>query len=109
MAGIAYLLVGIASVISFISVYYYQLPTHHCPFDLVQSGYNFIGYPLYLTLFGAVFCSMVPFLLGYGSLKVLLPGRERRWLKAALVFLLGLLMIVSWPLVAGPFTMKPFM
>jgi len=113
LASIIYLLVGIASVISFISVYYYQLPTHHCPFDLVQSGYNFIGYPLYLTLFGAVFCSMVPFLLGwlgrYGNLKRLLPGRERRWLVAALLFLCGLLVLVSWPLVIGPFTMKPFM
>jgi hypothetical protein len=113
LAALAYLLVGIASVISFISVYYYQLPTHHCPFDLVQSGYNYIGYPLYLTLFGTVFCALVPFLLGtlkhFGSLGKVLPGRERRWLLAALLFLLGLLLIVSWPLVTGPFTMKPFM
>jgi hypothetical protein len=113
VAGGGCLVVGLASVISFISVYYYQLPTHHCPFDLAQAGYNFIGYPLYLTLFGAVFCALVPFLLGwlghYGSLATVLPGRERNWLIAALVFLLGLLMIVSWPLVFGAFTMQPFM
>ena len=113
LSAVAYLLVGIASVISFVSVYYYQLPTHHCPFDLVQAGYNFIGYPIYLTLFGTVFCSLVPFLLGwlrrYGSLRELLPGRERGWLIAAVICLLLLVGLVSWPLVVGPFTMKPYL
>lgn len=113
LAGVAYLLVGLTSVISFISVYYYQLPTHHCPFDLFQSGYRFIGYPLYLGLFGAVFGSLVPALLGglrhFGSLGRVLAGRERIWLVAALVCLALLLGLVSWPLLVGPFTMKPFM
>ncbi|RJQ80842.1 MAG: hypothetical protein C4519_09405 [Desulfobacteraceae bacterium] len=45
------LLFGIAAVIGVISVYYYELPTHHCPFCLLQSDYGFIGYPLYLSLF----------------------------------------------------------
>ena len=44
---------SIAAVIAVISVYYYELPTHHCPFCLLQSEYHFIGYPLYLALFTA--------------------------------------------------------
>jgi hypothetical protein len=43
--------VTIAAVLSFISVYYYELPTHHCPFCLLQVDYNYIGYPLYAALF----------------------------------------------------------
>ncbi len=43
---------GLAAVIAFVSVHYYELPTHHCPFCLLQSDYHFIGYPLYLSLFG---------------------------------------------------------
>jgi len=39
---------ALAAIISFISVYYYRLPSHHCPFDLLQGHYDFIGYPLYL-------------------------------------------------------------
>jgi len=42
-----------AAVISFISLYFYELPTHHCPFDLLQREYLYIGYPLYLSLFAA--------------------------------------------------------
>ena len=43
----------IAAVIAVISVYYYQLPTHHCPFCLLQREYHYIGYPLYLALLTA--------------------------------------------------------
>lgn len=40
-------LTTIAAVISFISPYLYQLPSHHCPFCLLQREYHYIGYPLY--------------------------------------------------------------
>ena len=45
------LVVGISAVVGVISVYYYELPTHHCPFCLLQGEYHYIGYPLYLALF----------------------------------------------------------
>jgi len=40
------------AILSFISVYFYELPTHHCPFCILQKEYGYVGYPLYLTLFG---------------------------------------------------------
>lgn len=48
--SLALFAVALVSVISFISIYVYQLPTHHCPFCLLQGGYGYIGYPLYLLL-----------------------------------------------------------
>ncbi len=42
---------GIIMVIAFISPYYYDLPTHHCPFDILQPEYRYIGYFLYAVLF----------------------------------------------------------
>jgi hypothetical protein len=45
--------VSIASILSFISVYIYELPTHRCPFCLLQAEYGYIGYPLYASLLGA--------------------------------------------------------
>ncbi|MCC6345873.1 MAG: hypothetical protein IT388_01650, partial [Nitrospirales bacterium] len=48
-AGAAFF-VAIVSLISFISLYFYEMPTHHCPFDILQEEYGFIGYPLYLSL-----------------------------------------------------------
>lgn len=43
-------LISIASFISFISIYFYELPTHHCPFCILQKEYGYIGYFLYLLL-----------------------------------------------------------
>jgi hypothetical protein len=47
----AAMVMGLLAVISVISVYYYELPTHHCPFCLLQKEYHYIGYPLYFSLF----------------------------------------------------------
>ena len=33
---------------------------------------------------------------------------ERRWLNAGLVFLTGLLILVSWPLLFGSFTLQAY-
>lgn len=104
--------VALASVVAFISIYYYQLPSHHCPFDLLQGHYHFIGYPLYLCLFGALLCGLVPQLLALlrplPAFAGLLDATELRWLTAGLLLLLGLLALVSWPLLFGEFTMKAY-
>jgi hypothetical protein len=47
-AGLFFLL-SLAATISFISLYIYELPTHHCPFDMLQKSSNFVGYPIYLS------------------------------------------------------------
>lgn len=105
--------VALAAVVSFISVYYYRLPSHHCPFDLLQGRYHFIGYPLYVFLFGALLCGLVPQLLALlrplPPLAGLLATVERRWLTAGLLLLLGLLALAGWPLLFGEFTMKAYM
>ena len=51
-------MVSLAAMVSFISPYVYEMPSHHCPFDVLQSGYHWIGYPLYLLLGGGT--PMVP-------------------------------------------------
>ena len=45
--------VSLIALLSFICVYYYQLPTHHCPFCILQKEYYYIGYLLYTSLFGS--------------------------------------------------------
>lgn len=45
------MVLSIAAIISFISPYFYELPTHHCPFCILQREYYYIGYPLYLCMF----------------------------------------------------------
>ena len=113
LAAVGFGVIALASVVSFISVYYYRLPNHHCPFDLLQGHYHFIGYPLYFCLFGALLCGLVPQLL---ALMRPLPGyagrlvaADRRWLDAGLYLLAGLLVLVSWPLLFGEFTLKAYL
>ena len=48
-----YLVVSLTAILSFISPYFYELPTHHCPFCILQGEYGYIGYPLYGALFGS--------------------------------------------------------
>ncbi len=42
---------AILAVISFISLYVYEHPHHHCPFCMLQEEYGFVGYGLYIPLF----------------------------------------------------------
>jgi hypothetical protein len=52
VSGILTFLISIVALISFLCLYFYQLPTHHCPFCILQKEYAFVGYPLYLALLG---------------------------------------------------------
>ncbi len=68
--------VSVAALISFISLYFYELPTHHCPFDILQSEYGYVGYPLYVSLLGGAVAGM-----GVG---LLMPFRQIRSLEAVI-------------------------
>lgn len=47
-------IVSVAALVTFISTYVYELPTHHCPFCILQKEYHYIGYPIYLSLLTGV-------------------------------------------------------
>jgi hypothetical protein len=89
---------ALVSVISFISLYIYELPTHHCPFDILQAEYGFVGYPMYATLAAATLAglgvgALMPF-RKIGSLRVLLPDTQRMLsLVATILFFLFSLVV----------------
>jgi hypothetical protein len=68
--------VALAAVIGFLSPYVYELPTHHCPFCLLQREYGFVGYPLYAALLGGGVAGM--------SVGVTMPFRARPSLAGTL-------------------------
>jgi hypothetical protein len=102
-AAASFLLMAIAAVISFVSIYIYELPTHHCPFDMVQPEYGFIGYPLYLCLFSGVFFGLLPGIFQpakkRANLAAPLARTERKWLLSALIFTLLFLLLVTWQVI----------
>jgi hypothetical protein len=73
-------LISLASILSFIAPYVYELPTHHCPFCLLQKEYGYVGYLLYVTLLcGAVSGMGVGVLMPFrktASLADALPGMQ---------------------------------
>lgn len=88
-ASLLTFLVSIASLISFISIYIYELPTHHCPFCILQKEYHYLGYPLYLTLLGGTLTGLgvgilTPF-RAVTSLKESLPAIQKRLALLSLI------------------------
>ena len=93
------LLVSVVSIFSFISLYIYELPTHACPFCLLQKEYHFIGYPLYLTLLGGAITGigagvLTPF-RKIKSLSSVLPAIQRKLILTAVTLFLIFTIIVT--------------
>ena len=74
--------VSVAYLISFISPYFYELPTHRCPFCILQREYHYVGYALYITLLvGVVGGTAVGILKPYHkfeSLQTIVPSIKKR-------------------------------
>ncbi|OGD23023.1 MAG: hypothetical protein A2W03_04600 [Candidatus Aminicenantes bacterium RBG_16_63_16] len=86
------LIVSLLAILSFISIYFYELPSHHCPFCILQKEYGFLGYPIYLAVLGGGICG-----LGVGvlnpfrkvtSLAAVMPSLQRKLALAAVISLL---------------------
>ena len=90
LSGCAFI-VSLVSLVSFICLYIYEMPSHHCPFCILQKEYHYIGYPLYASLLlGAVTGMGVGVLIPFRkipSLAATLPGFQRR---------LALTSLISW-------------
>jgi ABC-type xylose transport system permease subunit len=89
-SGVTFI-VSLLSLVSFICLYIYEMPSHHCPFCILQREYGYIGYPLYATLLlggvtGLGVGVLIPF-RSIPSLAVTLPGFQRR---------LALTSVISW-------------
>ncbi len=95
VSNFLYLVLAIISLIVFFSTYVYELPTHHCPFCLLQYEYYGVGYILYSILFIGTFSG-----IGGALLELVIGVKQLVWFKRSLVFnLLYLLMISLYPLV----------
>lgn len=97
--------IAAVSIFSFLSIYIYELPSHHCPFCILQKEYGYIGYPLYATiLFGTVgglgVGALMPFKM-IGSLKEVVPALQKRLSLAALVCYLLLTGITTYKILAS--------
>jgi len=105
----ASLVVSLAAVVSFISPYVYEMPSHHCPFDILQGGYHWIGYPLYLLLGAGTLAGMgVGVLMPFRripSLQRVAPRLQRRLALASAILLALFTALVVWLILASDLTL----
>jgi hypothetical protein len=81
-----------------VALYIYEHPHHHCPFCILKSGHDFIGYWLYIPLFAASALALGVGLISrwraLPSLQAVIAADSRRFTRVALT-LLGLFYAVA--------------
>ncbi|HEX9006774.1 MAG TPA: hypothetical protein VF889_05740 [Bacteroidota bacterium] len=98
--------IAIASLISFVCLYFYELPSHHCPFCILQKEYGGVGYVLYAALLGGGVAGMgtgalTPFRKRPSMVRVI-PQLQRR-LTLVTLLLYGLFTaLASYQMLASP-------
>ena len=89
VSGTLALPVSAAALVSFIAPYVYELPTHHCPFCLLQREYGYVGYLIYAALLAGGIATAGSWVLiphaAVPSLQRELPRIQRRLAAAAVV------------------------
>jgi hypothetical protein len=110
LASAVALAASVHAVIAFISAYFYELPTHHCPFCILQQEYGYIGYPMYLTLMaGAVSGLGVGFTLPFrhiASLRQVLPPLQRRLALATIIYFCIFTALSAYGMLASNLSLK---
>ena len=98
-----------AAIISFVSVYVYELPTHHCPFCLIQKEYHYIGYPLYAALFCAGITGagvgVIDRFRNIASLQETLPVMQKRLCLISMICYSIFTALATYPVLFSGFTL----
>lgn len=100
----AFIIAGLACI-TVVSLYIYELPTHHCPFCFLQWEYWFIGYPMYLMLLigvlGGLGAGLLTVFRDRESLTASLPALQARLALAAIVGFGVFALIVGYQVVTS--------
>ncbi len=97
--------ISLVSIVSFISLYIYELPTHHCPFCIIMEEYNYIGYLLYMLLFGATVSglgvgALIPF-RQVESLQSMLSGFIRKLALTSIILYAAFTALITYEIVSS--------
>lgn len=91
--NLIFLILALITLISFFGTYIYELPTHHCPFCMLQKEYFYIGYFLYFLLFMGTFYG---FIIGIKNILTQNNDNFNHYYKMSLVFLLFYTILISY-------------
>jgi hypothetical protein len=109
MCGISFV-VSIVAMISFISLYFYEMPSHHCPFCILQKEYGYVGYPLYLLLLAGTVTGLGVGLLQpfrrQESLVKIIPAMQRTLAAVAVFSFFIFTVITTWQILSSSFKLE---
>lgn len=80
-ANLLFLYIAYFAVVYFFGTYIYELPTHQCPFCMLQKEYGYIGYFIYASLFLGTF-----FGIGSFFIKVLTKSASHKYFLYSTLF-----------------------
>ena len=89
IVSILFLYISYYAVVYFFGTYVYELPTHKCPFCMMQKEYYYIGYLIWGTLFLGSFLAIIY------SLIALWLKSELKMAKKLSLFLITLFVIIN--------------
>lgn len=101
--------IAIVAIVSCVALYVYEHPHHHCPFCILKSGHDYIGYWLYIPLFTATALA-----LGVGtlapwrniaSLRTAVAADARRYAAIALAGFMLFYVVATFAIVRSNLTM----
>ena len=112
LLSVAVFPLSLAALISFFCLYVYELPTHHCPFCMLQKEYHFVGYFLYaFLLVGAIAGASIGIIGRFRknvSLAGLVPQIQKRLCWASLLGYGLFTLRVTYPIVFSDFKLTGY-
>lgn len=109
VSGLLVFFLGMSAILSFVAPYFYELPTHHCPFCLLKGEYGYVGYILSGGLLvgttAAVAVGLLQIFTGRPSLAQVIPPLQRQATLVALFLFALAFVVASLRIVTGDFTL----
>jgi hypothetical protein len=90
VAAPLFVVIAYYAVVYFFGTYVYALPTHKCPFCMLQKEYGYVGYLIWGSLFGGVFLALIASIMEIGLKK---PHTKER--KSALILLSAFVLLCT--------------
>lgn len=94
IANILFVYIAYYAVVYFFGTYVYQLPSHKCPFCMMQVEYVYVGYILWGSLFLASYMGIS------NALTTLLMGKNHTRSQVNVIYLLSLFVLLCTAYVA---------
>lgn len=91
ITNMLFLVMSIITLIIFFSTYIYEIPTHNCPFCILQKEYNYVGYLVYILLFLGTFFGFC-----IGIYDIYLKGKAQTFFKYSIILNTLYVLLVSY-------------